>query len=117
MRISDWSSDVCSSDLFVIDTTTLVLAALTGLLAGFLAAGLSSALYRIEDGFHALPDHWMWWPALGAVVVGIGGNIDPRLSTDERCVRKDCVSQCWSRWSSDSYKQNSISIRTQLSHF
>ncbi|RIA35385.1 H+/Cl- antiporter ClcA [Hephaestia caeni] len=64
---------------FAIDTTTLVLAALTGLLTGFVAAGLSSALYRIEDGFHALPVHWMWWPALGAVVVGIGGVIEPRV--------------------------------------
>jgi H+/Cl- antiporter ClcA len=62
-----------------IDATTLVLSALLGVLAGFVAAGLSNALYRIEDGFHALPVHWMWWPALGAIVVGIGGVIDPRV--------------------------------------
>ena len=45
------------------------------------AAGrvLSFALYRIEDGFHRLPIHWMWWPAIGAVVVGIGGLIDLRV--------------------------------------
>ena len=36
-------------------------------------------LYRIEDGFHALPIHWMWWPAIGAVVVGIGGLFDLRV--------------------------------------
>ncbi len=53
--------------------------ALLGLVAGLAAAGLSSALYRIEDGFHRLPVHWMWWPALGAVVVGAGGLIDPRV--------------------------------------
>jgi CIC family chloride channel protein len=50
-----------------------------GLATGLLAAILSFALYRIEDGFHALPIHWMWWPALGAVVVGIGGLFDLRV--------------------------------------
>ncbi|HEX4800068.1 MAG TPA: chloride channel protein [Sphingomicrobium sp.] len=50
-----------------------------GIAAGLLAAFLSFALYRIEDGFHALPIHWMWWPAIGAVVVGIGGLFDLRV--------------------------------------
>ncbi len=44
-----------------------------------LAAFLSFLLYRIEDGFHRLPIHWMWWPAMGAVVVGIGGLFDIRV--------------------------------------
>jgi CIC family chloride channel protein len=47
-----------------------------------LAAGLGSALltimvYGAEDNFEKLPIHWMWWPVLGGVVVGIGGLIDP----------------------------------------
>jgi CBS domain-containing protein len=46
-----------------------------GALLGFEAALLSSLLYRIEDLFHRLPVHWMWWPAIGGVVVGIGGLI------------------------------------------
>jgi len=50
-----------------------------GLVTGLLAAILSFALYRIEDGFHALPIHWMWWPAIGAIVVGIGGLFDIRV--------------------------------------
>jgi H+/Cl- antiporter ClcA/CBS domain-containing protein len=50
-----------------------------GLVTGLLAAILSFILYRIEDGFHALPIHWMWWPAIGAIVVGIGGIIDIRV--------------------------------------
>ena len=50
-----------------------------GLVTGLLAAFLSFLLYRIEDGFHALPIHWMWWPAIGAVVVGIGGLFDLRV--------------------------------------
>ena len=57
----------------------ILIAAGIGIVAGILASGLSSALYRIEDGFHRLPIHWMWWPALGAVVVGIGGLIEPRV--------------------------------------
>ncbi|MFT4046174.1 MAG: chloride channel protein [Solimonas sp.] len=50
-----------------------------GILVGVQAAALSTLLYRIEDFFHRLPLHWMWWPALGAVVVGLGGWIDPRV--------------------------------------
>lgn len=49
-----------------------------GLLAGLLSAGLSRALYAVEDWFHTLPVHWMWWPALGGLVVGIGGWLQPR---------------------------------------
>ena len=51
---------------------------IAGLLCGALASGLSAALYKIEDLFSELPIHWMWWPALGGVVVGIGGFVEPR---------------------------------------
>jgi H+/Cl- antiporter ClcA/CBS domain-containing protein len=47
-----------------------------GLVVGFQAALLSFLLYRVEDAFHRLPVHWMWWPAIGAVAVGLGGLID-----------------------------------------
>jgi H+/Cl- antiporter ClcA/predicted transcriptional regulator len=57
----------------------VAIAAGLGLVTGLLAAFMSFLLYRIEDGFHALPVHWMWWPALGAVVVGIGGLFDLRV--------------------------------------
>lgn len=50
-----------------------------GLLQGGMAGLLSSALYRVEDGFHRLPVHWMWWPAIGGLVVGLGALIDPRV--------------------------------------
>lgn len=50
-----------------------------GLLQGTMAGVLSSALYRVEDGFHRLPMHWMWWPAIGGLVVGLGALIDPRV--------------------------------------
>ncbi|MDN7848660.1 chloride channel protein [Burkholderia seminalis] len=49
-----------------------------GLLSGMLACGLSAALYRVEDTFAKLPVHWMWWPALGAIAIGIGGWLEPR---------------------------------------
>ncbi len=49
-----------------------------GLLCGGLGAGLTLALYRTEDAFSRLPMHWMWWPALGGLVVGIGGYFEPR---------------------------------------
>ncbi len=50
-------------------------AALVGLLAGALATLLTWAVYFFEDSFRRLPIHWMWWPAIGGVVVGVGGLI------------------------------------------
>jgi chloride channel protein, CIC family len=50
-----------------------------GVIVGLQAALLSNLLYRIEDAFHRLPLHWMWWPAIGAIVVGVGGLIDARV--------------------------------------
>jgi CBS domain-containing protein len=51
---------------------------LAGIACGALAWLMSTALYRVEDGFHRLPMHWMWWPALGGLAVGIGGYFQPR---------------------------------------
>jgi H+/Cl- antiporter ClcA len=51
---------------------------LTGLLAGGLSALLTLAVYAAEDAFVRLPIHWMWWPALGGIVVGLGGYIFPQ---------------------------------------
>ncbi len=50
-----------------------------GLIVGLEAVLLSTLLYRIEDLFHRVPIHWMWWPALGAIVVGLGGLIDAHV--------------------------------------
>jgi H+/Cl- antiporter ClcA/CBS domain-containing protein len=49
-----------------------------GLLSGALASLLSLALYKVEDFFGRLPVHWMWWPAIGGLAVGIGGWLQPR---------------------------------------
>lgn len=50
-----------------------------GAITGIVAVALSKSLYRLEDVFHRLPVHWMWWPALGSIVVGAGGLIEPRV--------------------------------------
>jgi chloride channel protein, CIC family len=55
----------------------LLSAVLVGLAAGVLSAGLTAAVYGAEDAFLRLPIHWMWWPSIGGLVVGIGGLIQP----------------------------------------
>jgi H+/Cl- antiporter ClcA len=49
-----------------------------GVAAGLLSGLLTQMVYACEDGFQKLPIHWMWWPMLGGLVVGIGGLIEPR---------------------------------------
>jgi H+/Cl- antiporter ClcA len=49
-----------------------------GAAGGLLSAALTKLVYASEDLFSRLPIHWMWWPALGGIVVGAGGLIDPR---------------------------------------
>ena len=50
---------------------------LIGLLVGALSALLTVSVYAAEDFFGKLPIHWMWWPAIGGLVVGIGGWVFP----------------------------------------
>jgi H+/Cl- antiporter ClcA len=51
---------------------------LAGLLAGVLSAVLTAAVYAAEDTFARLPIHWMWWPTLGGLVIGVGGKFFPQ---------------------------------------
>ncbi|WP_417473827.1 chloride channel protein [Luteimonas mephitis] len=60
------------------DTIALVSCVVAGLACGMLCTAMSSILYKVEDGFARLPIHWMWWPALGGLVVGLGGWLEPR---------------------------------------
>ena len=60
-----------------LDSTTWLTAAGMGLVLGVLALLLTSAVYAMEDGFHRLRFHWMWWPAIGGLIVGIGGYFEP----------------------------------------
>ena len=53
-----------------------------GILVGFAAAGLSRMMYGFEDAFERLCGrlrvHWMWWPAIGGIGIGVGGFFFPR---------------------------------------
>jgi CBS domain-containing protein len=49
-----------------------------GALVGLAAVGVTWLVYWIEDQFERLPVHWMWWPAIGAVAVGVIGYVAPR---------------------------------------
>ena len=62
---------------FVYQPKVLLCCLAAGLLAGLLATLVTNSLYRVEDTFQRLPIHWMWWPAIGAAVVGMGGFIFP----------------------------------------
>jgi H+/Cl- antiporter ClcA/CBS domain-containing protein len=53
-------------------------ALVVGILAAFAAAGLSKAVHFFEGMFEKLPIHWMWWPAIGGLGVGLGGLLFPR---------------------------------------
>ena len=52
--------------------------ALVGLLAGGLSALLTISVYAAEDGFQRLKIHWMWWPAIGGLAIGLGGLVFPQ---------------------------------------
>jgi chloride channel protein, CIC family len=54
--------------------STLVL----GAFVGIASAVLTWVVYASEDTFRRLPIHWMWWPAIGGAVVGVGGLVAPR---------------------------------------
>ena len=61
---------------------TLLVAGPLGISVGLASAGLSRLMYGFEDGFEhvcsRLRIHWMWWPAIGGVGIGLGGFFFPR---------------------------------------
>ncbi len=57
----------------------LAIAVGVGVFAGFASGLLTLLVYACEDVFQKLPLHWMWWPAIGAVFIGVGGIIEPRV--------------------------------------
>src|SRR3546814_13540615 len=105
MRISDWSSDVCSSDLagtvglaLARNGSAFALATLTGNQAatanGIESIGLDAG-HAVYDAIALLPDD----PALiGASLDALSGEIHGSRS-EERRVGEECVSTCRSRWS------------------
>lgn len=55
----------------------IIIYTIFGLIIGVVAAYVSKSVYLIEDLFAKLPVHWMWWPAIGAVAVGVIGYFAP----------------------------------------
>jgi H+/Cl- antiporter ClcA/CBS domain-containing protein len=49
-----------------------------GLAAGMFSSVLTLAVYAFEDLFKRLPIHWMWWPAIGGLAIGLGGLVCPQ---------------------------------------
>lgn len=54
------------------------LALIPGITGGLLAIAATAMVYFAEDSFAKLPVHWMWWPAIGGLIIGIGGLFEPR---------------------------------------
>src|SRR6185369_11385278 len=57
----------------------LMIAFVVGITAGLASGALTALVYFCEDVFSKLPIHWMWWPAIGGLFVGVGGWLDPRV--------------------------------------
>ncbi|MCC6764804.1 MAG: chloride channel protein [Deltaproteobacteria bacterium] len=65
-------------DVPIASAGALVAYVLLGAVVGAAAIAITRLVYGIEDAFARLPLHWMWWPALGSVVVGLVGLAAPR---------------------------------------
>jgi chloride channel protein, CIC family len=64
-------------DLATPSNIALAIYSFIGLIIGFLSLGLSKIVYLVEDAFEKIPVHWMWWPALGGLAVGLIGYFAP----------------------------------------
>ena len=56
----------------------MIVYVLLGAIVGVASVGVTRIVYVVEDAFEKLPIHWMWWPAIGAVAVGVVGYFYPR---------------------------------------
>ncbi len=61
-----------------VTTSTYLLCVVSGLVSALLAVVATGLVYASEDVFHKLPIHWMWWPAIGGLVIGVGGLFVPQ---------------------------------------
>ncbi|HWU43714.1 MAG TPA: chloride channel protein, partial [Bdellovibrio sp.] len=64
-------------DLQMPDVIQLFVFLFFGFLMGFVCILVTKSIYWIEDHFEKIPIHWMWWPAIGGIAVGIIGLIEP----------------------------------------
>src|SRR3546814_17737961 len=101
MRISDWSSDVCSSDLYLSRSIRSQLAA--GLVAIVLLVGGTGSWAAVTDlaGAVVTSGHFVvdsYVKKVQHTTGGVVGEILVRERSEERGVGKECVSTCRSRW-------------------
>jgi chloride channel protein, CIC family len=59
-------------------SAAIALTLVPGLSGGLLAVIATGLVYKSEDTFARLPFHWMWWPAIGGLIIGVGGLFEPR---------------------------------------
>ncbi|QHS56633.1 chloride channel protein [Mucilaginibacter sp. 14171R-50] len=64
-------------DMAIPSNLALGIYSFIGLLIGLLSLGITKIVYFIEDAFEELPIHWMWWPAIGGLAVGVIGYFSP----------------------------------------
>ena len=64
-------------DLETPSNLALAIYSAIGVVIGFVSIGLTKIVYFIEDSFEKLPIHWMWWPAIGGLAVGLIGFFAP----------------------------------------
>src|SRR3546814_14346401 len=122
MRISDWSSDVCSSDLFIVPTDAAdnagkITTCQTGYADTFggtcsgspANTAYTNSIAPFAENFYG----FSWKPRL-SVGIGVTWNspFGPLRRSEERRVGNECVSTCRSRWSPYHYKKTHIHIKT-----
>src|SRR3546814_17135795 len=97
MRISDWSSDVCSSDLSIpailaVSRHTFIVFSSNA----FAILGLRALYFLLAD----LRDKFDYLqPGLAVILAFVGVKMILAERSEERRVGKECVSTCRSRWS------------------
>jgi H+/Cl- antiporter ClcA len=74
----DKNSFMTIPDLLPPDLISFAVYLLSGLVIGVLSVIVTKSIYFLEDHFERIPIHWMWWPAIGGIFVGIIGVIEPR---------------------------------------
>src|SRR3546814_15961228 len=103
MRISDWSSDVCSSDLYSSGTTgvpkCIVHSAGGTLLQHLKEHQLQSDVKSGDRVFYFTTCGWMMWNWLISALASEATLLLYDGRSEERRVGKECVSTCRSRWS------------------
>lgn len=79
-RSALWTSDpfFVMPTMSVMNLEQLPIYLLSGVLFGFLSVFITKSIYFVEDLFEKLPIHWMWWPMIAGLGVGIIGFIEPR---------------------------------------